>query len=187
MTAPSPNVDTLLTQSRGGDRAAAGQLFELLYGELRERAQVMLRGGGGVTLQPTLLVHEAWLRLVPGRTTEFENRMHFLRVAAHAMRSVLVDHARARAADKRGGDLERVPFDALLSIYEDRAVDMVGLDEALSQLTEIDEQMARVVELRFFGGLEVKEIGAVLGVSPSTVDRSWRIARAWLRTRLEES
>jgi RNA polymerase sigma factor (TIGR02999 family) len=183
---PSPAVEALLAQSRGGDRAAAGQLFEVLYGELRRRAQAILHGSTEVTLQPTVLVHEAWLRLVPRRGAAFQDRMHFLRVAAQAMRSVLVDHARARGADKRGGDRDRLPFDVLLSIYEDRAVDLLALDEGLRELERLDEQLSRVVEMRFFGGYEIAAIGEVLGVSASTVDRAWRTARSWLRARLEE-
>jgi RNA polymerase sigma factor (TIGR02999 family) len=185
---PKPDADTvtnLLALVSTGDDAAASRLFGLLYGELRERARGILRNQNA-TLQPTALVHEAWLRLVPGKQQPLNDRGHFLRLAAKAMRSVLVDHVRARGADKRGGSRNRVAFDEVCSLYEDRAVDLLTLDEALTKLHVLDDQLLQIVELRFFAGLELDAIAEVLGVSRSTVDRGWRTARTWLRATLGE-
>ncbi len=182
--APGPgHVTVLLRRSRAGDAAATSELFEQLYAELRARAQ-QIAGGAGATLQPTALVHEAWLKLVPDRAPAFNDRVHFMRAAAAAMRSVLVDHIRARKTRKRGGDLVRIELDALADLYETRAVDLLALDEALRRLAAMDPQLAQVVELRFFAGLEMRDIAAALDVSLSTVERGWCTARAWLRTEL---
>lgn len=189
METPSPEpatVTSLLARARAGEGGAASQLFDLLYGELRARAHAILGGAGGATLQPTVLVHEAWLKLVPGKQQDIQDRAHFLRLCATAMRSVLVDHARARKADKRGGDRRRVPIDDLCAVYQDRAVDILALDDALRRLGELDEQLPRVVELRFFAGLDVAAVAEVMAVSPSTVERAWRTARTWLRAELAD-
>lgn len=183
--APDPAAITqMLAQAGAGDAAAASQLFDLLYGELRQRAHAILRDEAGVTLQPTALVHEAWLKLVPGKHAQIQDRAHFLRLAAAAMRSVLVDHARARNADKRGGGRQRVLLDGICDVYEGRALDLVALDDALQRLAQLDEQLARVVELRFFAGLEVADAAQALAVSTSTVERAWRTARTWLHKEL---
>lgn len=179
-------VTALLRRSSDGDPAAASALFEQLYGELRARAQ-LVAGRAGATLQPTALVHEAWLKLVPERSPSFADRAHFLRAAAAAMRSVLVDHIRARRTQKRGGDLQRVDLDAVADVYDARAVDLLGLDEAMARLAALDPQLAQIVELRFFAGLQMQEIGPVLAVSTSTVERGWRTACAWLRAELARS
>lgn len=182
---PAP-ITSLLARARTGEAEAASQLFDRLYGELRERARAILGGAGGATLQPTVLVHEAWLKLVPGKQNSIQDRNHFLRLAASAMRSVLVDHARARQTGKRGGEHKRLAIDDVCAVYEDRAVDILGLDEALHRLGQLDEQLPRVVELRFFAGLEVAAVAEVLQVSISTVERAWRTARTWLRAELGE-
>jgi RNA polymerase sigma factor (TIGR02999 family) len=142
-------------------------------------------GPKGHTLQPTALVHEAWMRLVGGRAG-FDGREHFLAVAARAMRSVLVDHARRRRSQKRGGEGQRLPLDNVLPVYEERA-DLVALDEALNRLSVVDERRAQVVELRFFGGLTIEETAQTLKSSTATVQRNWQMARLWLLNELGPS
>lgn len=176
----------LLRRSAAGDPDAASALFEQLYAELRARAQ-RVAGQAGATLQPTALVHEAWLKLVPERTPAFADRLHFLRAAATAMRSVLVDHIRARNTDKRGGRHAHVELDALADVYATRAVDLLALDESLQRLGAMDPQLAQIVELRFFAGLEMREVAGALDVSLSTVERGWRTARTWLHAELTRS
>lgn len=183
---PMPDhVTALLVRAGAGDHSAASTLFDLLYGELRARARAILRDDRGLTLQPTALVHEAWLKLVPGGAAGPRDRAHFLRLAAAAMRSVLVDHARARNADKRGGGARRQPIDELCDVFAARATDLVVLDDALRRLHDLDPMLAQIVELRFFAGLEVAEVAATLAVSASTVERAWRTARSWLRAELD--
>lgn len=161
---------------------AAEALFPIIYGELRDLAGRVLRGERpGHTLQPTALVHEAWLRLIGQQDATFNDRGHFLSVAAMAMRRILVNHAKARGAAKRGGGAPVVVLDEALAVFEDRAVDLIALDEAIDRLAEIDDRQARVVELRFFTGLSVDETAQVMDISPRTVHREWLMARAWLR------
>lgn len=179
---PSP-VTELLVRSRQGDPAATSALFEQLYGELRARA-ALVAADASATLQPTALVHEAWLKLVPQRQAPFVDRLHFLRAAAAAMRSVLIDHVRARRTQKRGGDALRLQLDDLADLYAERAVDLLTLEDALQRLAALDAQLAQVVELRFFAGLEMREVAAALGASLSTTERAWRTARAWLHAEL---
>lgn len=168
-----------------GDPRAADELFGLVYAELRSLAGSYLRGGGPQTLQPTALVHEAYLRMIDsGGESGWSSRAHFVGVAAKAMRSVLVDHVRAKRAHKRGGELARVPLDDLVEQLEQTGSDLVSLDDALSSLAQLDPQLAKLVELRFFGGLSIDETSKVLGVSTATVERSWRTARLWLHARL---
>jgi len=157
-----------------------------VYAQLRALAKGQFRSpsGGVQTLQPTALVHEAFLKIFGERAPAFVDREHFLAVAATAMRTVLIDHARARAAAKRGGDQARVPLDALLVPFEESACDVLALDDALGRLSKVSAQAARVVELRFFGGLEQTDVARVLGVSVSSIERDWRMARAWLRREL---
>ncbi len=174
-----------LSELAAGDARAADELFGLVYAELRSLAGSYLRGGGPQTLQPTALVHEAYLRMIDSDGgAGWSSRAHFLGVAAKAMRSVLVDHVRAKRAHKRGGELARVPLDELVEQLEQTGSDLVSLDDALSSLAELDPQLAKLVELRFFGGLSIDETAKVLGVSTATVERSWRTARLWLRARL---
>jgi RNA polymerase sigma factor (TIGR02999 family) len=173
----------LLHRLAAGDESSRARLAELVYGELRALAGHQLRGMQGHTLQPTALVHEAWLKLAGG-DAQFANRQHFLGVAAKAMRSVLVDHIRRKRADKRGGGAEHTPLDETVAFLEAGEVDLLDLDDALADLETDDPVLARVVEMRFFSGMTNKEIAAVEGCSESTIERGWRLARARLRERL---
>ena len=178
----------LLKRIETGDASAAEELLPIIYGELHQVAQrFMSRENPGHTLQPTALVHEAWMKLVGQTRHQWNGRTHFLAVAAHAMRAILVDHARSRRALKRGGRRDRVVLEEAVAFYEQRAVDLLDLDTAMSRLAGIDQQLAQVVELRFFGGLTNDEVGKVIGVSTPTVERRWRVARAWLQKALEDN
>ncbi len=180
-------VTRILESRRHGDPAAYDQLLPLLYAELRAIAERhMQRERAEHTLQPTALVHEAFLRLTAGFTIGFADRAHFLRAASVAMRRVLVDHARARNAAKRG-DALCVTLDEALVAAPDRSVDMLVLDDALTRLAAAEPRWAEVVELRFFAGLEVPEVAEALGTSTATVKRDWRFARAWLGRELSAS
>jgi RNA polymerase sigma factor (TIGR02999 family) len=164
-----------------GGQAAFDELFPLVYAELRRiAAREMRRERPGRTLQTTALVHEAYLRLLKDASLSFESRAHFLGIAARAMREILIEHARARAARKRGGGAVRLTLDDLTAPVPSPPVDVIALDEALERLARLDERHARVVELRYFGGMSVEETAAALGLSPATVKRAWTLARAWL-------
>ena len=164
-----------------GDRKALDRLVPLVYSELKRRAGAQLaRERGSHTLQPTALVHEAFLRLVDQRSAQWQNRAQFFGVAAQLMRRILVDHARARAAAKRGGDAVRISFDDAGEAAVSPETDVLLLNQALERLAALDGRQARVVELRYFAGLTVEEVAAVLGVSQITVKRDWTMARAWL-------
>jgi RNA polymerase sigma factor (TIGR02999 family) len=179
---PSPGAVTeLLKNARGGNQAAFNDLFPLVYAELRRiAAREMRREKPGRTLQTTALVHEAYLRLLKDASLSFENRAHFLGIAAHAMREILIERARARVAQKRGGHAVRVTLEDMLLPTQGPSVDVLALDESLKRLARLDERHARVVELRYFGGLSVEETAAALDLSPATVKRAWTLARAWL-------
>lgn len=178
---PSGDVTRLLVAWSQGDEGALDTLLPLVYSELREMAQRYLaRERRDHTLQPTAVVHEAFLRLVKQRRVDWKNRSHFFAVAAQSMRRILVDHARARAADKRGGGQTLIPLDAAPSGENPRAVDLIALDDALGRLEKLDRTKASVVEMRFFGGLTIDETAEALGASPSTVKRDWTLARAFL-------
>ncbi len=180
----SDTVTRLVERHRAGDAAALDELLGVVYGELRRLAAWQMRvERDGHTLQPTALVHEAYLRLA-GEDPRWENRAHFFAVAAQVMRHVLVDHARARKADKRGGAATHVVLDEALDVATSQDVDVLALHEALERLASVDPQLARVVELRYFGGLTVPEVAEVVGVSRATVEREWVTARAWLRKEL---
>ncbi|HEY7636381.1 MAG TPA: sigma-70 family RNA polymerase sigma factor [Gemmatimonadales bacterium] len=186
MSASRPSdVTRLLLEVSNGRAGAVDQLFPLVYAELRQLAARLLRGERkDHTLQPTALVHEAYLRLVDQRVGTWENRAHFLGVAAQAMRRILLDHARRRRAVKRDGG--RVTLDEELAEVTGPSVDLLEVDAALERLAQLDARQSRVVELRFFGGLNVEETAAVLGVAPVTVKRDWAVARAWLHRALAE-
>jgi RNA polymerase sigma-70 factor (ECF subfamily) len=180
----------LLTKARTGDEKAVSQLMPLVYDELRRLAAAYLRRERpGQTLQATALVHEAYVRLIGERAQNWQNRTHFLAIAALSMRQILVQRARRRKAAKRGGDPERITLDEHL--LGDRApgatggVDLVALDDALERLAAENERQARIVEMRYFGGLSVEECAEALGISPATVKRDWTVARAWLKRALE--
>lgn len=184
------DVTQLLSAWGAGDRAALDALLPAVYAELRRQAErVLQREASGHTLQPTALVHEAWLRLVDQRPGGLEGRAHFVAVAARCMRQVLVDAARARRAGKRGGGVHAVTLDPQADLpahaADDAGLDVLALDEALQRLAEIDPQQARLVELRYFVGLTLDETAAALGVSAATVSREWTVARRWLRRELE--
>jgi RNA polymerase sigma factor (TIGR02999 family) len=183
MTTPTDEVTALLQAWGGGDREAGDRLLPLVYRELRRQAaRYLRRERRDHTLPATALVHEAYLRLV-GEQAPWANRSHFFGVAARVMRQVLVDHARRHGAVKRGGGWTRVTLEGpeAAAAGKEKAIDVVLLDQALDELAVLDAGKARVVELRYFGGLSLEETAAALGVSASTVTRDWRMARAWLR------
>ena len=172
----------LLLRWGRGDEGAREQLIPLVHEELRQIARRCMAGERvGHSLQATALVNEAYVRLVDGKAVAWQDRAHFLAVSARVMRRILVDHARARHAQKRGGDGARVTFDEALVVTDEPRRDFVALDAALEALAAFDDRKSRVVELRFFGGLSVEETAAVLHVSPDTVMRDWRLAKAWLQ------
>jgi RNA polymerase sigma-70 factor, ECF subfamily len=175
-------VTRLLVEMQAGNRAAEGRLLEVVYPELKRIAQRHLKTErAGHTLQPTALVNEAYLQLVGQiATKDWQNRQHFYAVAAQLMRRILVDYARSRRAAKRDGGRVRVDLTDILVISEDRLDEVLALDEALARLAVVDGRKARVVEMRFFGGLTEHDIAGVLGIDPRTVKRDWQFARAWL-------
>jgi RNA polymerase sigma factor (TIGR02999 family) len=173
-------VTRLLDEVRRGDPSAADQLLPLVYAELREIAGKHMRGERPAhTLQPTALVHEAYLRLLGGAPIPFESRVHFLRTASQVMRRVLVDHARTRNRAKRGGGINLTLNEAIAGAESD-IVELLVVDDALTQLAAADPRWAQVAELRVFGGLEVPEVAVALGISAATVKRDWQFAKAWL-------
>jgi len=178
---PGHDVTGLLVAWGKGDEAALEQLIPLVHDELRRIARRhMGRERQGHSLQPTALVNEAYLRLIDVRQVNWQNRAHFLAMSARLMRRVLVDHARSKQYQKRGGGAARVTLDEELMGAGEPGQDLVALDDALEALTHFDERKGRVIELRFFGGLSVEETASVLKVSSDTVMRDWRLAKAWL-------
>jgi RNA polymerase sigma factor (TIGR02999 family) len=186
MTSSAREVTELLNQWAGGDEAAGEKVLPMVYGELRRIAKRSIkRRGPSQTLQTTAVVHEAYLRLVGDRGKQWEHRTHFFGVAAKAMRQILVDYARATSAAKRGGQQRALALDDALVVCNERMPDVVALDDALTALAELHPRQSQVVELRFFGGWNVEETAETLGVSPETVARDWRAAKAWLYRELE--
>jgi RNA polymerase sigma factor (TIGR02999 family) len=182
---PSKDLTATLTELGAGDQLARDALLEAVYDELRELAEAkMEREPPGHTLQPTALVHEAFLRLVDQTRVDWQGRTHFLAVAAVAMRRVLIDHARRRQREKRGGRWRRVTLDDAFALTKDHQLDFEDLDEALQKMRELDERQTDVVELRLLGGLTGRQTAMALDVSQRTVDRDWRIGLAWLRREL---
>ena len=180
-------VTRILCAARDGSDHALEELLPVVYTQLHGLARRQLRRErDGHTLQATALVNEAYLRLVAERERNWENRAHFMTVAATAMRRVLVNHAEKRRAQKRGGDRERIALDEALDVLAERAADVLALDEALDRLAAFDPQKGRIVELRFYGGLTIEETAHVLGVSTRTVERGWRLAKAWLRSEVTD-
>lgn len=189
MTTPSlPAVTDLLRAWSGGDEHALAQLLPLVEAELRRLARAyMARERGGHTLQPTALVNEAFLRLLDARHVRWQDRAHFVGIAARLMRRVLVDHARSRGYQKRGGGAVRVTFTEEVAVALNSApgLDLIALDRALEEFAVVDARKARVIELRFFGGLSVEETAEVLHLSTDTIKRDWRLAKLWLLRALE--
>ncbi len=168
-----------------GDRAALDELLPVVYDELRRVADGFLRRERpSHTLQPTALVHEAYLRLIDQQSVNWQNRAQFFGIAAQMMRRILINHAEGRHAEKRGGHAPRVSLDEAVSFFEERDINLVALDDALNALAALDSQQSQIVELRFFGGLTVEEVAEVLGLSPATVKREWGSAKLWLRRQL---
>jgi RNA polymerase sigma factor (TIGR02999 family) len=194
---PNPtHVSQLVEQASKGKEEAMAELLPVVYGELRRVAAGYLRREKpGQTLQATALVHEAYLRLLREQHVSWQNRAHFCAIAANSMRQILVERARARNAAKRGGGFHRITLDDALSPANLHAqapaaggaagIDIEALDEALARLAVMDANQARLVELRYFGGLTIEETAEVLGVSPATVKRSWTVAKAWLKKELD--
>ena len=184
-SSPTHDVTQLLVAWGNGDRAALDRLMPLVYEELRRLARhYMSRERPGHTLQTTALVNEAYLRLVGQESMRWENRAHFFGIAARLMRQILVEHARGRQAAKRGGGRYRLSLSKVDRSASRPDVNLIALDEALGRLEAVDPQKSRIVELRYFGGLGIEETAEVIGISPATVKRDWKMARAWLRSEL---
>jgi len=178
-------VTRLLIDLQQGKDGASDQLVPLVYSELHDLAVHYMRSErGDHTLQPTALVHEAYMKLVDQRNASWQNRSHFFGIAAQAMRRILVDHARRKRATKREGG-ERVTLDESVAEAPQRSVDLIALDDALNKLAALDPRQARVVELRFFGGLDIEQTAESLGISPATVKRDWTFARAFLQREMD--
>jgi RNA polymerase sigma factor (TIGR02999 family) len=184
----SSRVAQLLEKFEPGNRYAEEQLFADVYTELRViAAKYLHRERKSHTLQPTALVHEAYLKLVGQSRVDWQGRAHFLAAAAHAMRQILVDHARRHRAAKRGGNRHRIALDDNLAIESHRNVDLLAIEDALKKLTKLDARQAQMIELRFFGGLNIAEVAKVLGMSKRSVEREWTMVRAWLRQEFSRS
>jgi RNA polymerase sigma-70 factor, ECF subfamily len=181
MPALPQEITQLLMKWSQGDKAALDQLVPLVYPELRRLAKRhMARENSAHTLQTSALINEAYLKLVHRQHAEWENRAHFFAVAAQVMRHILVDHARTRNYAKRGGGASKLPLDEASALTAQRAGELVALDDALKDLAVFDERKSQIIELRFFGGLSLEETAEVMKISPSTVQREWRAAKAWL-------
>jgi RNA polymerase sigma factor (TIGR02999 family) len=181
------DVTVLLARWNEGDHSVLEQLTPLIYGDLLRVARARLsREYGECTLEPTALVHEAYLRLADQKKLHAENRVHFYAIAANTMRRVLIEHARKRAAQKRGGGI-RITLKTEMGVAEERAPDLVLLDESLSKLSAIDARKSQVIEYKFFGGLNTEEIGQILGISVATVGRELRLGQAWIRREMSQS
>ena len=181
MDSVSENASQLLRHLNRGDAAAEAKLISVIYDELRRLAgHYMRRERTDHTLQATALVHEAFLRLTKQKDVNWQGKAHFFGVAAKVMRQILIDHARGRLRDKRGAGRQKISFDEGLLLTEARSAELLAVDGAIDRLAKLDPRQARIVELRFFGGLSVEETAKVVGVSAKTVKRDWSVARAWL-------
>lgn len=184
----SDGVTELLLRWTDGEPGALESLMPVVYTELKRTASALMRRErGGHTLQPTALVHEAWLRLVRQDRVTFEHRKQFFGLAAQVMRRILVDYARAAQADKRGGGARVEPLDAVTLASEDKAFELIALDRALTELGRVDPRQAQVIELKYFAGLTIDEVASTLGVSPATISRDQRAAEAWLSYAMTKS
>jgi RNA polymerase sigma-70 factor (ECF subfamily) len=181
----SEKVTQLLSELSGGNRAVVDELTPLIYQELKRIAGGQLRRERpGHTLQATALVHEAYIKLIDQRGVSWQNRAHFFGIASQIMRRILLDYAKSQNREKRGGGLHKTSLDEGLIVSEDRASDLVQIDQALTRLEALDARQAKVVELRFFGGLNVEETAEAMGISTPTVKREWAMAKAWLHREL---
>ncbi len=179
------DVTQLLSKAQSGDENALNELLPLVYNELRRVAANQLKSErGDHTLQATALVHEAYIRLLEQREVDWRNRAHFFSIASEMMRRILVNYAIQRNAQKRGDGATKIALDEAISFSNQRDFDLVSLDDALKSLEKLDEKQAKIVELRFFGGLTIEETAEVLEISDSTVKREWRMAKAWLKTQI---
>jgi RNA polymerase sigma factor (TIGR02999 family) len=182
------DVTALLLEWSGGNRAALDELMPLIYAEFRQLAsRALSRERPNHTLQSTALAHELYLKLIDQKRAQWRDREHFFAMASQIIRRILVDYARRLHAQRRGGLDTRITFDEAFAPQQDRDLNLVELDNALEALSQIDSQQARIIELRFFGGLSIEATGRILGVSPSTVNREWNLARAWLYRELSRS
>jgi RNA polymerase sigma factor (TIGR02999 family) len=185
---PNHQVTELLRQWSEGDEKALDELMPAIYAELHQLAHKHIRREEpGQILQTSALINEAYLRLAEHRKIPWQNRKHFFGIAARLMRQILVDEARKRKSDKRGGNAIRIPFDEAINVVEQQAANVVALDDALTRLQSIDSRQSEIVVLRFFGGLSIEETADVLKVSPGTVMRDWTFARAWLRNEISSA
>lgn len=181
MTAPPNDITKLLVDWGKGSKLALDGLMPLVYDELhRIASRYLRRERQGHTLQTTALINEAYLRIVDQNRVNWQSRAHFFGVAAQMMRRILVDHARSHLYAKRGGGAQKLTLDEAIATPQERDLDLVALDDALTTLAQIDPQQSRIIELRFFGGLTIEETAEVLGISPATVKRDWNMAKAWL-------
>ena len=179
---PPHEITRMLLELTDGNEEVVNQILPHIYDELRRLASSYLRRErSNHTLQPTALVHEAYMKLIDQSRVKWQNRAHFFGIAAQVMRRILMDHARKHTAEKRGGEAELLPIEEeILIVSHDKSAELIALDDALQQLAEMDERKAKIVELRYFGGLSIEETAEVLGVSVPTVNREWRMAKAWL-------
>jgi RNA polymerase sigma-70 factor (ECF subfamily) len=179
---PTNEITQMLIELTDGNQEVVNQILPRIYDELRKLAGSYLRRErSDHTLQPTALVHEAYMKLIDQRQVRWQNRAHFFGIAAQVMRRILMDHARKHKAEKRGGEADKLPLeDEILVVATNRSDQLMALDEALNSLAEMDPQKAKIVELRYFGGLSIEETAEVMGVSVPTINRQWRTAKAWL-------
>lgn len=184
----SPDVTQLLRNWQGGDQTARDQLLGIVYDELRRQAgRYLRRERSDHTLQPTALVHEAYLQLIDQSRVSWENRAHFFGAAARLMRRVLVDYARAHQAEKRGSGEEKLALDEAIVVPESKDLNILALNDALEELARLDERQSRIVELRYFAGLSIEETATITGVSPATVKREWAMAKVWLHNQIKRT
>lgn len=186
-TGGQKNISLILKDWSSGKNEAVDELMPVIYDELKKiAAQYLRKERREHTLQPTELAHEAYLKLIDISNVDWQDRAHFFAVSAQVIRHILVDYARAKLTDKRGGAAERIVLDEAVSFSEEPDTDLLALDEALNLLATFDEQQSKIVELRFFGGLTIEETAAVLKLSPATIKREWTLAKAWLFKRLKD-
>ena len=190
MTQEHPNeITQMLIELTDGNQEVVNQILPHIYDELKRLASSYPRRERvNHTLQPTALVHEAYMKLIDQKRVQWQNRAHFFGIAAQVMRRILMDHARKHQADKRGGEAEKLPIEEeILVVSHEKSAELIALDDALQELAKIDEQKAKIVELRYFGGLSIEETAEVMGVSVPTINRQWRMAKAWLYSQIAAS